>query len=472
MFKTYEDMLIRPPRSETTADQLGPASDRWSTRSEVRLKNARGNLLCCSLVRPANATEAEARPVFVYAHANASNRAFALEFRELLALLGASLFCFDFSGCGESEGEYVSLGLNEAEDLVAVLDYVCALPCCGPVVLCGRSMGAAAVMMYAAAHRGKHPKVAGLVFDGMFESIRSLMNDVARKESVFLGLLTPIGIPMIKRRIRARAGFSIDDVAPLECAKQVELPALFFAARSDQLFPQSHIERVCAAYAGHDKELREIDGDHNDFRGGDFWSALVKFVCRVWKVPPPDPPLFEGSVVVAQVVPFRVEGTKEMEPAYESLVPGPLEVRVEPDCLRCVSPVRARLHDDEATVWVLRYAQFVGMDAVGGSFRVMMASNAGVLIQTPFAERLMAEVDRNICSALRAELTGDMEAFLERVKRAARVLLEGGKHSPRLVKKKLEEVMLHEIGMASDAKLVAAVSDAVDKVVAEMHPKN
>lgn len=32
-----------------------------------------------------------------------------------------NVFCFDFAGCGKSEGEFVTLGVKEAEDLKVVV---------------------------------------------------------------------------------------------------------------------------------------------------------------------------------------------------------------------------------------------------------------------------------------------------------------------------------------------------------------
>lgn len=37
---------------------------------------------------------------------------------------GVGLFCFDFSGSGLSEGEYVTLGYNESSDLECVIDHL------------------------------------------------------------------------------------------------------------------------------------------------------------------------------------------------------------------------------------------------------------------------------------------------------------------------------------------------------------
>ena len=34
------------------------------------------------------------------------------------------LFCFDFMGSGQSEGEYVTLGFNEQHDLAEIVRYL------------------------------------------------------------------------------------------------------------------------------------------------------------------------------------------------------------------------------------------------------------------------------------------------------------------------------------------------------------
>lgn len=56
----------------------------------------------------------------------------------ILLPLGVSLCCFDFAGCGLSEGEYVSLGYFETEDLRTVVEHIRRLPSVGVVALWGR----------------------------------------------------------------------------------------------------------------------------------------------------------------------------------------------------------------------------------------------------------------------------------------------------------------------------------------------
>jgi alpha/beta superfamily hydrolase len=50
--------------------------------------------------------------------------------------------CFDFSGSGVSEGEYVSLGVFETEDTLCVIKYLKSLGYVNNIGLWGRSMGA------------------------------------------------------------------------------------------------------------------------------------------------------------------------------------------------------------------------------------------------------------------------------------------------------------------------------------------
>ena len=57
-------------------------------------------------------------------HGNASSKNEGLEYADLLLPEGINLFTFDFSGCGNSEGEWVTLGWKEIHDLAAVVNYL------------------------------------------------------------------------------------------------------------------------------------------------------------------------------------------------------------------------------------------------------------------------------------------------------------------------------------------------------------
>ena len=67
-------------------------------------------------------------PVVIYLHGNSSSRLEGLKIATELFKRGINLFVFDFAGCGLSEGEYISLGWHEKEDLKIIVDFVDKIP--------------------------------------------------------------------------------------------------------------------------------------------------------------------------------------------------------------------------------------------------------------------------------------------------------------------------------------------------------
>ncbi|CAD7925293.1 unnamed protein product [Amoebophrya sp. A25] len=87
-------------------------------------------------------------PCVIYLHGNSSCRLEAKEIWDYCLPLGFSLFCFDFAGSGNSDGDHVSLGFFEKDDLHTVIRYLQACAHVGPILLWGRSMGAVTAVKY------------------------------------------------------------------------------------------------------------------------------------------------------------------------------------------------------------------------------------------------------------------------------------------------------------------------------------
>ena len=81
-------------------------------------------------------------------HGNAGNKHEGLSYAPVLLPLGFDLFTFDFSGCGNSDGQWVTLGWKEKDDLKAVLKHLKELGKTSKVALWGRSMGGSTALMY------------------------------------------------------------------------------------------------------------------------------------------------------------------------------------------------------------------------------------------------------------------------------------------------------------------------------------
>jgi len=93
-------------------------------------------------------TDNTPRPCVIYLHGNAGNYLEGLSHASTVLSLGVDLFAFDFSGCGNSEGDWVTLGWKEKEDLHSVLQYLESEGKTSKVILWGRSMGASTVLLY------------------------------------------------------------------------------------------------------------------------------------------------------------------------------------------------------------------------------------------------------------------------------------------------------------------------------------
>lgn len=81
-------------------------------------------------------------PCVVYLHGNSGCRIDADDMVDLYLERGIAVFSFDFIGSGLSDGEFVTLGHRESEDLECVLDFLGTLSWISGIALHGRSMGA------------------------------------------------------------------------------------------------------------------------------------------------------------------------------------------------------------------------------------------------------------------------------------------------------------------------------------------
>jgi dienelactone hydrolase len=325
----YEELvnsIIRPPRAEYALRDLGERqlllrSGLAVARTDLELDGPRGKLQCShwepggslghlNLGAGGGGTGEQSQaggacgasasspsiPCVVYMHGNCGCRVEAMELLELVLDSGMSLFSFDFGGCGWSEGEHISLGWFEREDLQAV---VCHLRACGRVStigLWGRSMGAVTALL----HGDRDPTIAGMVLDSPFSSLRSLAHElVSHFEYKVPKFAVSAALSMVKSSVKKRAGFSVDELSPIEHVDSCWIPALFAAANEDDFIGKHHSEQIHAAYAG-DKNLVTFEGDHNSHRPRFFLdSAAIFLQSRLFPEGAPEP---AGAAAAATAV--------------------------------------------------------------------------------------------------------------------------------------------------------------------------
>eukprot|EP00580_Thalassiosira_gravida_P016295 CAMPEP_0201664284 /NCGR_PEP_ID=MMETSP0494-20130426/5806_1 /ASSEMBLY_ACC=CAM_ASM_000839 /TAXON_ID=420259 /ORGANISM="Thalassiosira gravida, Strain GMp14c1" /LENGTH=569 /DNA_ID=CAMNT_0048143025 /DNA_START=323 /DNA_END=2032 /DNA_ORIENTATION=- len=347
MAKTgYQELvnaIIRPPRAKYREEHLGPPAfsflGKRFTRTDFTLQTTTGLNLQCSHWEPVERTAVRI-PVVIYMHGNASARIEVLPQLTVLLALGVAVFAFDFGGSGKSDGEHVTLGYFEREDLLCVVAHLRATDVVSTIALWGRSMGAVTALM----HGDRDPSIAGMVLDSPFADLARLceeMVDKARDQGINVpGFVSSVAIRMIRGSVRRQAEFDIKDVSPITHVPHCYIPALFVAAENDDFITKSHSLSLHDAYAG-DANMIVVDGDHNSTRPRFMFDSVSIFLQACLQIPPEWQLRIHPSMNVTSP-PWRYPG------AQNSRHSSPTHAMRRPGMHTVTSPTRRSNLDDDS----------------------------------------------------------------------------------------------------------------------------
>lgn len=172
----------------------------------------------------------------LFCHGNAGNISHRTESLRQLHSLGLNVFIFDYRGYGRSEGRPSEKGTYQ--DALAAYDWLQGRCPDLPIILFGRSLGAAVAIELAAQGKG-----AALIAESGFTSVPALGQE-----------LFPV-LP-VKWLVRTR----YDSLAKIP---QVKIPVLVIHSREDEIVPFHHGDALFEAAPG-PKQFLEIHGGHND----------------------------------------------------------------------------------------------------------------------------------------------------------------------------------------------------------------
>lgn len=195
--------IIRPPRAQYNIADMGPTEFMISSglrviRTDVTIENRRGSKMVCSHFEPLESKRKwKAMPCVIYMHGNSSCRLEALELVDYFLTSNITLFCFDFPGCGLSEGEFISLGWYERDDVATIVEYLRENRNVSTIGLWGRSMGAVTALL----HGDRDPSIAGMVLDSPFSNLRTLCDELAASHSKVPKFLVGAAMSFVKKTI-------------------------------------------------------------------------------------------------------------------------------------------------------------------------------------------------------------------------------------------------------------------------------
>ncbi|XP_047182371.1 uncharacterized protein LOC124848664 isoform X1 [Vigna umbellata] len=286
MIEQFINFIIRPPRAEYDPDRYlwekeFTLAGRTYQRQDLELKNSRGYTLQCSHYLPSPLPEDISLPCVVYCHGNSGCRADANEAAVILLPSNITVFTLDFSGSGLSDGDHVSLGWHEKDDLKIVVSYLRSNKQVSRIGLWGRSMGAVTSLLYGA----EDPSIAGMVLDSAFSNLYGLMLELADVYKIRLPKFTvKMAVQYMRRVIEKKAKFDIMDLNCLLVAPKTFIPVLFGHGNDDQFIQPHHSDLISELYAG-DKNIIKFDGDHNSSRPQFFFDSISLFFYNVLRPP-------------------------------------------------------------------------------------------------------------------------------------------------------------------------------------------
>lgn len=287
--ETYEEAwkaVVRPYRDVYKLEQLGPAKFSMKgnrcRRMDVDLRNVDGHTLKCSHFVPGTDPNSS-WPCVVYLHGNSSSRLEAHDVVKVCVPRKLGVFCFDFSGCGLSGGDYVTLGHKESKDLGVVLDYLRGTGKVTSIGLWGRSMGAATAIIGTGEHN-----VQACVLDSPFTRLRLVVEELLTSRLSIPKFILNLGIEAVRQEIQNRARFDLNEVVPVNAARVANCPAFFGASTEDDLIQVHHSQDLHDAWGHRDKIVRIFNGDHNAKRPAWFMKEAGDWLLdRLTKEPVP-----------------------------------------------------------------------------------------------------------------------------------------------------------------------------------------
>jgi pimeloyl-ACP methyl ester carboxylesterase len=127
-------------------------------------------------------------------HGNSGCRVEAYQVAKKVCDTGIPVVGFDFSGCGQSEGQYVTLGIKEKHDIRKMIQHLERTYKFKKFILWGRSMGAVASLMYMNTW-GRESRIKGLILDSPFSDFIEVCKYYARNSN--FGFLLDWGLEAV-----------------------------------------------------------------------------------------------------------------------------------------------------------------------------------------------------------------------------------------------------------------------------------
>ncbi|OHS98100.1 Clan SC, family S9, unassigned serine peptidase [Tritrichomonas foetus] len=277
ILKQAIETITRPPRRKYNINSLPTTliSDDGHQYKRYPVENLiiRGHQIIGSLYSEISKDIKEGGPCVIYSHGNASSQIEGLFLIPHLCHNGITVFLYDCVGCGESDGEYITLGYSESIDLQLIISELSSRYNFDKFILWGRSMGAAMSIMCS------HPKIVGAIADSTFSSVRDIIFSVTENQLKMPKFLSKIIVWFMRMVVLDSTDLDINDVSPIDSAHLPNKPPLIIGhATNDDFIPYSQGENVYHKYSNDEVTLVQLSHGHNGKRSTKWYKTCFSFI--------------------------------------------------------------------------------------------------------------------------------------------------------------------------------------------------
>ena len=219
---------------------------------------------------------ANANATVVLLHPVRSDRRAMLGRARMLYERGYAVLLVDLQAHGESEGENITFGYLEKQDVIAAIDFAKQAQPNHKIGVIGWSLGGAATLLTSPLD------VDAIVIESVYPTVTEAVYD---RVAIRIGSLKHLVAPALLIQLRPRLGISPADLRPIEFIDQVDCPLLMLAGDADlhtpigetqQMFAKAiEPKRLIVFPAAEHEDLFEFDRDRYISEVADFFDAYL-----------------------------------------------------------------------------------------------------------------------------------------------------------------------------------------------------
>ena len=212
----------------------------------------------------------------ILAHGYGRDHRYVRDYAEVYLKQGYHVLSPDLCAAGESDGQYITMGVKESEEIAKWAAKVKESDGDAEIVLHGISMGAATVML--AAGRYEMPGLAAVVEDCSYTSAYEMF---ANQLGVIFGLPEFPIMTCVDIVSGIKTGVKVSDAAPIKAVPDIKVPIMFIHGTADKLVPFPMMEKLYNACPAPKRKFVVEGAGHGDamtVAGKEYWEAVFSFL--------------------------------------------------------------------------------------------------------------------------------------------------------------------------------------------------